>query len=566
MMTASRDVPPSFGATVLRRPTLGGLVGALVFFWFSLGPSLLPRWWVMQAVIAGLTSAVGYLIGTAAESGVRAILKRAGSATVSPRVAKGAWIGLGVFGIVAIGVGLARWPTVQNASRDLVGLEHIPWTLVIVIMLVAAVLFLVGVVLGRVALFLIRMTERFAQRFMPRVVAWVATIVVVVLVIAFLSVDVVEKGLIGFVDTRFGAADTGTTPGVQQPAAAEYSGSPESIVAWDTLGLEGRNFVAGAPTPQQIESFSGSGSSLAPIRVYAGLDSAATLEQRAALVVLELDRTDAAEREAVIVVTTTGTGWVDPDAADAIEYMYDGDTAIAAMQYSFLPSWIQFLVGTELAGEAGAAINAAVYEWWVALEEPRPKLLLFGESLGSLGLETALAGGSIDESLSTLSRSDGVLMTGPTASNPIWQQLSEVRDPSSPVWKPVYDEGSSVRVANQPQDPPSAGSAPWSEPRILYFHHPSDPVGYWNLETLWSRPEWVDDPVGYDVSPDVTWFPIVTWGQVSADLIAGFSAGPGFGHNYSLDFVSGWASVAPPPDWSADDTVRLVAHLDAGAE
>ncbi|MGB5379422.1 MAG: alpha/beta-hydrolase N-terminal domain-containing protein, partial [Acidimicrobiia bacterium] len=64
MMTASRDVPLSFSATVLRRPTFGGLVGALVFFWFSLGPSLLPRWWVMQAVIAGLTSAVGYLIGT----------------------------------------------------------------------------------------------------------------------------------------------------------------------------------------------------------------------------------------------------------------------------------------------------------------------------------------------------------------------------------------------------------------------------------------------------------------------------------------------------------------------
>jgi uncharacterized membrane protein len=72
--------------------------------------------------------------------------------------------------------------------------------------------------------------------------------------------------------------------------------------------------------------------------------------------------------------------------------------------------------------------------------------------------------------------------------------------------------------------------------------------------------------VGYDLFPDVTWFPIVTWGQVSADLIAGFSAGPGFGHNYSVDFVSGWASEASPADWSTGDTGRLVAHLDAGAE
>ncbi len=551
---------------MLRRPSFGGLIGALVFFWFSLGPSLLPRWWVMQIVITGLTAAIGYALGTALESVLRAVLRHFAGAAVPPGFTKGAWTGLGLVGLVCIGIGLARWPSVQNASRDLVGLEHVSSTIVAAIAVAAAILLLVMVAIGRLGLFLVRKAERFAQRFMPRALAWVVTIVVLTVVVVFLSVDVVEKGIVGFVDDRFGSADTGTAPGVEEPVAPEYSGSPESIVEWETLGLEGRNFVAGAPTPAEIAAFSASGSATTPIRVYAGLDSAATLDQRAALVVLELDRTKAAERDAVVVVTTTGTGWVDPDAAEAVEFMYDGDTAIAAMQYSFLPSWIQFLVGTELAGEAGAAINAAVFEWWDSLEEPRPKLLLFGESLGSLGLETALAGDSIDESLTTLSRSNGVLMTGPTASNPIWQQLSAARDPSSPVWKPAYDNGSTVRVANQPHDPPSAGSAPWAEPRTLYFHHPSDPVGYWNLKTLWSRPEWVNDPIGYDVSPDVTWFPIVTWGQVSADLIAGFSAGPGFGHNYSVDFVSGWAAVSPPDAWSGDDTARLVAHLDRGAD
>lgn len=557
---------PTLTTTMLRRPSFGGLVGALIFFWFSLGPSLLPRWWVMQGVITGLTAAIGYLLGIALESAVVALFRRSSRAAVPPVFEKGAWTGLGVAGLICVGIGLARWPSVQNASRDLVGLEHVSSTIVVVIAVASAALFLVMVALGRLTMYLARKAERFAQRFMPRALAWVLTVVVLTLLVLFLSIDVVGKGIVGFVDDRFGAADMGTAPGIEEPVAPEYSGSPESIVGWETLGLEGRNFVSGAPTPSEIAAFSASGSTATPIRVYAGLDSAATLDQRAALVVLELDRTKAAEREAVVVVTTTGTGWVDPDAAQAIEFMYDGDTAIAAMQYSFLPSWIQFLVGTELAGEAGAAINAAVFEWWDSLEEPRPKLLLFGESLGSLGLETALAGGSIDESLTTLSRSDGVLMTGPTASNPMWQQLSAARTPSSPVWKPVYDDGATVRVANQPQDPPSAGSAPWDEPRTLYFHHPSDPVGYWNVKTLWSRPEWVNDPIGYDVSPDVTWFPIVTWGQVSADLIAGFSAGPGFGHNYSVDFVSGWAAVSPPDAWSGDDTDRLVAHLNPGTE
>ena len=134
------------------------------------------------------------------------------------------------------------------------------------------------------------------------------------------------------------------------------------------------------------------------------------------------------------------------------------------------------------------------------------------------------------------------------------------------MWRPLYDAGTTVRVANLPEDPERVGSGQWEKPRALYFHHPSDPVGYWDLATMWSRPEWVNDPVGYDVSPDVGWFPILTWGQVSADLMAGFSAGPGFGHNYSIDFVSGWAAVVPPSGWSEADTRALEEHLRPGID
>lgn len=553
-----------FKSVMLRRPSFAGLIGTLVFFWFSLTPSLLPRWWIMQAVITALSSAIGYLIGTTLGAIGRAFLRRAGWNPASGATQRGAWFALGFLAILGVGVGLPQWLSTQNASRDLVHLEHIPWIQVVYVTALSVAIFTVVFAFGRLVYFLTHAVESFAQRFMPRAAAWALTTVVLVVIVGVLSIDVVGKGLVGFSDARFGAADDGTAAGVHQPIDPLYSGSPSSIVGWETLGLEGRNFVAGAPTLAQIDAFSSSGVSATPIRVYAGLDSAATLEQRAALVVLELDRTNAAKRDAVVVVTTTGTGWVDPDSAQAIEYLYDGHTAIAAMQYSFLPSWIQFLVGTDLAGEAGEAINTAVYDWWEALEPPRPRLLLFGESLGSLGLETALSADTVGESVAALTRSDGVLLTGPTASNPIWQQLSDARDPSTPVWKPVYNSGATVRVANRPADPQSAGTAVWKEPRVLYFHHPSDPVGYWNLSTLWARPEWVDDPTGYDVSPDVGWFPIVTWGQVSADLIAGFSAGPGFGHNYSIDFVSGWASVAAPDGWTPQDTERLNAYLDVG--
>ena len=263
--TANAASDQSLRHTMMRPPSFGGSLGALVFAWFSFGPSLLPRWWVMQFVITGLTAAIGYLIGTMLEAAVRAVARRSGAKGISAVIVRGAWIGVAVFGLVVVGVGLGRWPSVQNASRDLVGLEHVSRTIVVGIAAASLVLVLLVAALGRLTLFLVRKAERFAQRFMPRAVAWVATLVVLAVVIVVLSVDVVEKGALAFVDDRFGAADNGTAPGVEQPTAPEYSGSPASTVGWETLGIEGRNFVAGAPTPVELAAFSGTGTANTPI-------------------------------------------------------------------------------------------------------------------------------------------------------------------------------------------------------------------------------------------------------------------------------------------------------------
>ncbi len=62
----------------------------------------------------------------------------------------------------------------------------------------------------------------------------------------------------------------------------------------------------------------------------------------------------------VAVATTTGTGWINEAEASALEYMYNGNTAIVSMQYSFLPSWLSFLVDKENARQAGQALFEAV--------------------------------------------------------------------------------------------------------------------------------------------------------------------------------------------------------------
>jgi uncharacterized membrane protein len=53
-----------------------------------------------------------------------------------------------------------------------------------------------------------------------------------------------------------------------------------------------------------------------------------------------MERTGAFDRAVIAVIITTGTGWVDEDVADSLEYMCAGDTALVTMQYFYLPRWL----------------------------------------------------------------------------------------------------------------------------------------------------------------------------------------------------------------------------------
>ena len=94
---------------------------------------------------------------------------------------------------------------------------------------------------------------------------------------------------------------------MQPPDDPLRSGGPGSLVSWASLGNQGRSFVAGGPTMQQLQRF-GQVDVRPPIRVYAGLDSAPTSRQRAALAVQELQRTGAFSRKVLCVVDHDGHG------------------------------------------------------------------------------------------------------------------------------------------------------------------------------------------------------------------------------------------------------------------
>jgi len=104
----------------------------------------------------------------------------------------------------------------------------------------------------------------------------------------------------------------------------------------------------------------------------------------------------------------------------------------------------------------------------------------------------------------------------------------------------------------------------WKAPRVVYLANPSDPVTWWDMATLYRRPAWMDSPTGFDLPGHLQWWPVVTWTQVVVDLINGFGAASGHGHNYGRNVVAGWAAVAPPAGWAPADSVRLQELLQLG--
>jgi uncharacterized membrane protein len=530
----------------------GGLLAATVLFCWSLTPSLLPRGYLVQGVVSGVLAAVGYGAGVLVVWGIRHLSTRP-----LPKASAVAWRRLAVVAAAAIAVFLYQGSAWQRDIYRLMAIDPPPRFGFPIVLLVSAVT--AAGLIGSVRLLrrAVHQVAAWLGRWIPAAAArLLAQLVVVALLVGVLN-GVVVNGLFSVADGVFGTLNSETQPDVQPLRDPLRSGGPTSLMSWASLGNQGRTFVAGGPDAQQLAGFSGPDAE-APIRVYAGVESAPTSQERAALAVRELQRTGAFSRQVLCVITTTGTGWVNKQAVDPLEYMYAGDTALVSMQYSYLPSWISFLVDKERARAAGRDLFNQVYEVWSKLpREDRPRLLVFGESLGSFGAESAFSG-----SADIRNRTDGMLLVGPPSRNGLWNEIIADRDPGTRAVLPTYQQGATVRFAADADDLRQPGEA-GSSPRVVYLQHPSDPITWWSPALLLRRPDWLAEPRGSDVLPTMRWYPVVTFLQVTADMAFSTSVPPGHGHRYGATPVAAWAAIAAPPGWSAERTAALTDIIAA---
>jgi uncharacterized membrane protein len=537
----------------VRHYTFTGTAVGLVFVWFSMTPSLLPRGPLFQGLVSGIGGASGYGLGVFAVWLVRFMRSR----DSSPPAPRWAWLVLivvGAVGMLAMVIWFHVW---QDRVRDLMSVAHLKWfdyplaAALSVIVLFAVVE--IGQLVGRLIRFLDRQLDRVAP---PRVSAVVVVFLLVALTIALLN-GVVVKFAMRTMNNTFATVNNETSPTSARPKTPNRSGGPGSLVSWESLGHQGRIFVGNGPTVDQLTKFNGAPAT-EPIRAYAGLNSTDGITATAELAARELQRTGGLRRAVIAVGTTTGTGWINEAEADALEYMYNGNTAVVSMQYSFLPSWLSFLVDKNNARHAGQALFEAVDRLVRGLPEAqRPKLVVFGESLGSFGGEAPFM--SLNN---VLARTDGALFSGPTFQNTIWTDLTATRDAGSPEWLPIYDHGSHARFVARSDDLGRPNAA-WHRPKVVYLQHASDPIAWWNPDLLFSRPDWLREKRGYDVLPETEWIPVVTFLQVSADMAVATGVPAGHGHVYVADVANGWAAVLQPPGWTPEKTDKLRPLLHA---
>ncbi|WP_109525220.1 MULTISPECIES: alpha/beta hydrolase [Nocardia] len=555
-----------------------GLVVATLFFALSVTPSLVPRDWMFQGLISGINAALGYGLGCLLEWLYRVWMRPWIRRWIVPRLRlwlriahlgpAPTWVGYAAKSAVlfacALSAGLmlvqsARWQREITALMGMAGTDTAAYLRTGLLSLAVGVAVVaVYRTVRETVLYLARQLKRWVR--IPGELAPTVGLLLLVVLAVTLFNGVASRAFFAVANSAFSVRNDHNSPNAVQPRQPERSGSPESLAKWETLGFEGRWFVSHGPSASRIAAVTGK-PAREPIRAYVGLESATDERDQVALAVDELERTGAFDRKVIVVVTTTGTGWVNSMAAGAIEYMYGGDSAVVASQYSYLPSVLSFLADRGKAATAGRDLFDAVYQRWSQRPEgQRPKLFVYGESLGSQGSEAAFDG------LADLrAKVDGALWVGPPNSNRLWKQFISRRDPGSPEVEPVYADGLVVRFAADTDDL-SRPDTEWRAPRIAYLQHASDPIVWWSTDLIFSQPDWLSEPRGSDVSTQMRWWPFVTFWQVTADLTNAQGVTDGHGHRYGTLVVDGWAAVAQPPGWTPELAEKVKFQLDSAED
>jgi len=317
------------------------------------------------------------------------------------------------------------------------------------------------------------------------------------------------------------------------PTSEFVSGGPNSGVSWNDIGREGRRFTRMSLTPDEIQAVMQEPALAEPIRVFVGLESAPTTNQRADFAMTELERLGAFERSLIVFASPTGTGYLNYVMAEAIEYLTRGDCAIVAMQYSLRPSPLSLNrvnIGIEQNSEF---LHALKWRLESIPADKRPRLVIFGESLGAQTSEDVFK----DEGVAGFHRTGiarGLFLGTPYSTR--WRQRW-LAEPER--WDP---DGEAVEV-NSYEDYLALPDEVRSRSRYFLLTHYNDPMPKFWFPLAVQAPSWMGptDTREPGVPRESHWRPYTSFLITFIDVKNAMHVIPGQfvaeGHDYRKDLA-----------------------------
>ena len=524
----------------------------LLFFAASLTPSLIPRGWLLQGVLGGTVAALGYMVGRLLLTLWRqmALPRLRGRAFVIGHVATGVPV------LAILIYALMNEVPWQNSIRTRMGMEPLESVNMFQMLALAALIFALLYMIGALVRLLFDRTRHWLYRFMPERTANIAGLLIVAFILLVATRDGIVDRLIGFFDKSYTLAQDLFENAPPPPTDPDTPGSTASLIDWGAMGQPGRNFVSTGPGAEAIAAFSGE-TAMKPLRVYVGLADADTPQERADLALAELRRIGGFDRDVLIVAMPTGTGWLDPASFDVLEYMHGGNIASVAVQYSYLQSPLALIIETDAGLAQARALVSTIHSYWRGLpEDDRPALYMHGLSLGAWA---SMYGTDLEALLDD--PIDGALWAGPPFPSARWNEAMAARNPDTPYVAPDVGEGRLFRFASNTK--PAGGPEGWGSMRLMFLQYSSDPIVFYQPSSLWRAPVWMTEPPAEDVSPYLSFMPVVTQFQLALDMAIALSAPSGHGHSYyARDYIGPWLAVTAPEGWTQADTDGLMARCD----
>jgi len=322
----------------------------------------------------------------------------------------------------------------------------------------------------------------------------------------------------------------------KQPSMLTVSGGPGSQIPFDTLSREGRRIVNMALPAGEITKVTGK-PAMDPIRAFVGLASAPLVDERVDILMRELEDIGAFDRKVLCFCSPTGTGYVNYVMMETLEYLTGGDCATFALQYSLRPSFISLdrvAMGRE---QNRAMLHALTWRLRSIPETERPRLVLFGESLGAHTMQDAF----LHEGTKGFERAgvDRALFVGTPASSGWAMRWHADREKSDP-------RGEVIEVASY-EEYLALPETSRETARIILLSHHEDPIVKFSPALAVEVPQWLEEPRETGIPRGLRWRPVGTFLNVGVDLKNSTDVVPGVfvsrGHDYRADLAR-FTSVA----------------------